>query len=518
MIKHPIKTLRQNPELVIIITLSILVILLRLPSLEHPFDNDSSAIAYHARLILRGEPLYGTHHPGHHLPAAYYLYALAFQLLGDSLWAIKFFLMLWTIVTVYLLYQLGALLINKITGFVAAVVYAILTSHLWMWGNSAEIELFANLPRIAAFLVLMHLIRLYPLSSQAAGTWKFVWVGLLSAIAFLFKAVYLSPLALAGFVLWFELWPNRTKTGAWQASIRRSIWIGLGFVAVLALVVGYFAVLGLLPRFLSVFTFGQGYTNVSVGGPQYALFYPILGLSYNNVSLLIFSLAGFIMIMINKTHRITPLLFLAVWYILSFIEASGFVRVFRFYYYLLIVPPLALLTAWFLLKIYRDLRQARPSNHWLAPFILTGLLTIALAISVAQNFNFYAHFVRYKLNQESYRNFLMNGSPFGPQLIQLQELANYVRQHTTPNDHIYYWSEDIQIYYLADRRCALDVIWPLYVEATGPRERIFKPATKYIIVDTTRPNPDWLWLYPELKQNYNLETVMYGQEIYHRVN
>ena len=145
-------------------------------------------------------------------------------------------------------------------------------------------------------------------------------------------------------------------------------------------------------------------------------------------------------------------------------------------------------------------------------------MTITLAISVAQNFNFYVHYLRYKSGQETHREFLLNGSPFGPQLIQIQELADYIRERTTPTDQVYYWSEDVQFYYLVDRRCAIDIIWPFYVAATGPRERIFAPATKYIIVDTSRPNPDWHWLYRELTKNYNLETVIYSQEIYHRLN
>ncbi|MBI1880614.1 MAG: hypothetical protein HYR94_20750 [Chloroflexi bacterium] len=492
--------------------------MLRLPSLEHPFDNDSSAIAYHARLILRGEPLYSTHHPGHHLPAAYYLYTLAFILFGDSLFAIKFLLMLWTIATVYLLYRLGAMIISRTAGVLAAIFYAILTSHLWMWGNSAEIELFANLPRIAAFLVLMNLTRLYPLSSQSAANWKFIFVGLLSAVAFLFKVVYLSPLTLAGFTLGLELWSNRTQMNVWRTTAIRCIWIGVGFGVTLLLVLSYFTSLGLLSRFLSVFTFGQGYTAVSVGGAQYALYYPILGLAYNNVALLIFCLAGLMMIVINKTYRATTLLPVALWLMLSFIEAGGLVRVFRFYYYLLTVPPLALLAAWFLLRIYHDLQQVRLSRRWLAPLAFAGLLTLTLAISIVQNFNFYAHYIRYRVGQETYREFLQSGSPFGPQLLQLQELAGYIQQRTSPTDRIYYWSEDVQLYYLADRRYPIDVIWTLYVNATGPRERIFAPTTKYVIVDTSRPDRDWTWLYPELTRHYRLETIIYQQEIYHRLS
>jgi hypothetical protein len=110
--KPLIKKSSYYQEWLIIIGLSLLVILLRLPSLDHPFDNDSAANAYHARLIVQGEPLYGLHHPAHHLPGVYYTYALAFSLLGDNVWAVKFLLLGWTIATVYLLYRLGSLLID----------------------------------------------------------------------------------------------------------------------------------------------------------------------------------------------------------------------------------------------------------------------------------------------------------------------------------------------------------------------------------------------------------------------
>ncbi len=509
----------SNRKWLMVVLLSLLVILLRLPSLEHPFDNDSSANAYHARLIARGEPLYGTHHPGHHLPAVYYTYALAFVLFGDRVGSVKFLLMLWTIATVYLLYRLGALLFGKRVGLLAAVFYAILSAHLWLWGNSAQIELFANLPRIAALLLVIHLTRSYPLDSPTAPTWKFIFIGLLSALAFLFKAIYLSPLLMAGVVLLLELWPNRTTAGAWRVTFIRVLWIGIGFTGGLLIVIGYFAFLGLLPRLWLVFTLGRAYTDTRIIGLSYALFYPLVGLAYNNLALLTFSLAGLIIIFFDKTRRTTALPLVAIWYILSFIEAGAFVRVFRFYYYLLIVPPLALLAAWFLLKVYHDLgQQFHLSRRWVAPSILAVLLTMALTISLAQNFKFYYHYVCYKVGQETLQEFLLNGSPFGPQLIQLQELADYIQQRTTSADTIYYWSEDVQLYYLANRRGPIETVWSLYVDAMGPRERIFTPSTKYVIIDTSRSDNDWLWLYPELNKNYNLEKVMYGQEIYRRLN
>jgi 4-amino-4-deoxy-L-arabinose transferase-like glycosyltransferase len=341
MIKKPTKKLVQNQEWVIAVALSLLVTLLRLPSLEQPFDNDSGAIAYHSRLIVRGEPLYGTHHPAHHMPAVYYAYALAFLLFGDSVWAVKFLLILWTIVTAYLLYRLGALMTDKATGALAAAFYSILTSHIYMWGTTAEIELFANLPHIATLLVLMCLM------TRHTAAWKFVFAGLLSAFTFLFKAVYFSPLAMAGLVLLIELWQTRATADAWRATLVRGLWLGVGFIAGLLPVVTYFGILGLLPRLLLVFTLGLGYVNHSAALVclQDRLLFPLFGLAINNAVLLIFSLAGLLMVALNKLQeyhserheRPTTLFYVAVWYILSYIEAS-IARIPFLHYYLLIVP------------------------------------------------------------------------------------------------------------------------------------------------------------------------------------
>lgn len=524
MIKKSTGELARDQEWVILVVLSLLVIFLRLPSLEQPFDNDSGATAYHARLIVQGEPLYGTHHPAHHTPAVYYMYALAFLLFGDSVWAVKFLLILWTIATVYLLYRLGALLMDMATGLLASILYAILTADIWLGGTSAVIELFANLPRIAAFLMLMRFM------TRPTAAWKFVFIGLLSVSAFLFKTVYLSPLALAGLALLLDLWQNRTKRDAWRTPILRGLWVCVGFGAGLLLVVAYFGFLGLLPRFLMAFTLGREYVNfrtTASTGPEYLLLYPLFGLALINAALLIYSLAALLSIVFNQLRgcrsgqgiESTTSLHLAAWYILSFVEA-GITHTLFPHYYLLIVPPLTLLAAWLLLKIYRDVKsQPWAASHFAANLALVLLLTIALFRSDDQNFYYYYHYVRYKLRLESFQDFLREGQPAaGPYLVRLQKLADYIQEHTSSTDFIYYWSSDVQLYYLADRRCPIDIIWPLYAEATGPYHRIFVPQTKYVILGDSfsRPRPDWL--YTELAAKYTLEKVIDGQEIYRRVD
>jgi 4-amino-4-deoxy-L-arabinose transferase-like glycosyltransferase len=515
-------------EWLILAVLSLLVLLLRLPSLELPFDNDNGSFAYHARLILGGEPLYSTHHPGHHLPGIYYAYALAFLLFGDSLWAVKLWLILGIIVSVYLLYWLGILWKDRGVGLLAALFYTILSAHLLLLGQNAPIELFANLPRLAAVLVLIYFL------TRKARDWIFIFVGVLSAFAFLFKAVYLSSLALAGLTLLVEWWSNRRSANQWQIPLRRLLWLGAGFLLGLLPVIIYLTGLGLWPRIYLGFVLGQRYVGASAG-PEYIILYPLMGLAINNVILLIFSLAGLGMIVITRRKEndgaqpqtIPTAHYLAAWYILSLIEA-GVNRTPYPHYYLLLLPPLALLAGWFVRTAYiYILSQSQSVYRFALTLAMTVLMTLALLISTGQNFSYYHYFFRYKLGLETYQSFLIKGWPAdGPGLIRVQQVADYIRTHTSPSDQIYYWSDRVQLYYLAQRRAPFDLLWPVYATDIGPYQEIsdlqtkyliFEQNTKYIIIDRSQdkppPNrPDWF--NANLLEKYVLETVIADQEIY----
>ena len=514
-------SIERKQQWLLFLAVCLLAILLRWPSLEQPLDNDGGARAYHARLILAGEPLYSSHHTGHHLPGIYYTYALALALFGDSGWSVKFLLILWTIPTLYCLYRLGIVLVNNAAGLLAALFYAVLSAHVWLWGQTAETELFANLPRIAAVLVVLHL------TQQQAPAWKFAFVGLLAAAAFLFKALYLSPLIMAGVVLLGEAWHKRQAAGVWSEMARRGLWVGTGFLSGLLPTILYFSWLGLLPRLLLVFTLGQDYAAASDVIPEAIPLFgpwilhpllPLLGLAINNAILLSFSLAGFLFVLIIGKYRSSPLIYLAAWYIFALFEAGINLELFA-HYYLLVVPPLSLLAAWFLLKLVGDIAERRTrANRWVAPGLLLALLALSLSVSIVQNYYYYYHYWQYKIGKETQADFVRNGWPdFGERIARASVLAAYVRERTDPADRIYYWSEDVQLYYLANRRSPLDTLWPIDVEATGSYHRIFVPQTKYVIVDRYREPAAPGWLYTSLSQRYTLEMVVDGQEIYRRL-
>lgn len=517
-----------NRDYLILGLLGLLVIFLRFPSLELPFDNDNGSDAYHARLILAGEPLYGSHHPAHHLPAIYYTQTLAFLLFGDSLWAVKLFLMLWIMISVYLLYRLGVALKDRVVGLLAGLFYTILSSHLLLLGQNATLELYANTVRLAGILVLIYMVR------NRALDWRLIWLGILSALAFLFKAVYLSTLLLAGLTLLFEWWQNRAIKEYWRITLRCSLWLVLGFLIGLLPVIIYFGLLGLWPRMYLVFILGQRYVGASAGWP-YIILYPLMGLAINNVLLLFFSLTGLMMIIItgfrqlrgNPSFTSPTAYYLAGWYGLSLFEA-GANRSLYPHYYLLLVPPLVLLAAWFIRVVYLYIQNQNHSTYRFGLTVtMTLLMALTLLISGAQNFDYHYHYWRYKLGLASYEDFLVKGWPAdGPGLVRVLRLADYIQAHTSSSEQIYYWSEWVQLYYHAHRRSAFDIVWPNFasdashyrdIPALDSKYQIFNPHTQYIIIDqgTSKPpppRPDWF--NTALVTNYKLETVITDQEIY----
>ena len=529
----------RQSGLVVLFVLAALVILFRLPSLDEPFDQDSSAIAYGARLIIQGEPLYTSYHPGHHLPLVYYICALAFALFGDRLFAVKFFLLLWTIPTAYLLLRLARHFVGEKGSWLAVVFFLLLTSERWLKGTTAEIELFANLPRIGAALWLLILLK------RDSPNWQFGLIGLLGAVSVLFKVVYISPLVLAAAMLWLEFWPQRRDDRARARLVGRLGWMAAGFAVGLLPVIAYFGALNLLPRLALALSLGQVHVGNSSDSPVFLVLYPLVGLGMSNLPLLILGLAGAWLMARDRSLPAWGRSILPLWLLLAWIEA-GVSRKLFLHYYLLIVPPLSLLASWLLVRLSsiqslrdpkgfgpswpapaclgRQARAGREKSLGAWPKIVAPAAVLVLAVGIAyvyRNGGYLVHYARYAAGQETYRDFVLNGwPPDGPILVALQDIADYVRAHSTPDDRIYIWSDDVQLYYLADRRCALDLIWPVYLESPavpgGPADmlrRLFAPTTKFIVVARDNP-PDWLR--QGLAENYRLAQVIAGREVYRR--
>lgn len=499
----------------ILLALVALVFLLRLPLLAQPFENDSSSFAYHARLILDGQPLYSSHHPGHHMPALYYLYALSFAVGGDNVVSIKLLLMIFTAVTVAILYLLGKTAVNRPVGLAAAVLTAVLFCHHSLAGTTSRIEQFVPLPQLAALFLLL----LWQQKGHKPA--HFFWIGLLGGITFLFKANYVGTFLLAGVYLLYLLWQGRAV--AWRAVLLRGLWIVAGLATAVIPFLLYFTAVGSWSGFVDVFLLGMNYTQVSqepLQSPIFIVVYPLALFAQNNLAVTLAGLAGFCLLLSQIVPRPTAvpmpaaLKWIALAFALGFVETS-FSRVYLHHYYLILIPTFTLLASWFVWQIGQALGKIGPA----ALFLFTA---VALLISARTHYPYYTHYYGgYLTGRESYQQVLNAGLPagVGQSMAVMQELGDYINGRTGPDDTIYYWSNLMELYYLADRRAPIDIIWPIYVEIDGRYEKIF--TAEYILIghDTPLGFDDTLpqWLQDGLATHYQLETTLYDQQIYRRL-
>lgn len=505
----------QKIELILLCILPIIVLLCRLPYSEKPLDEDSAANAYGGRLILHGEPLYSSYHPGHHLPIIYYIFALAFSLFGDSPEAIRFFLALWLIPTVWLLYFLSRTIADKKTSCLAVGLFLLLATDYVLEGHTAEIELFANLPRLAATLLLLKFIE------QKAAAWQFSLIGLVGAVAVLFKAIYISPLAITGIILLTQFWSHRKEQKYAGYLLRCVFWLGTGFLLGLLPVILYFSLLGLLPRLTLVFTLGQMHVSSEPVSPIFIFLYPLSGLALANAPLLVLGLTGALLLVLNGSTTPLPKNIVLLWFLMSFIEA-GFSRNPFLHYYQLIAPPLSLLAAWSIMYLYR-VAKAHPKIKRTAWVIPASLVLAVGGSYLFANGGYLFHYLRYKTGQETYQNFVLKSwPPTGHLLVAIQDVAVYIQSHSQPDDRIYLWGSEVQLYYLANRRCATDFIWPIYLEFApipgGQEEmqrQVLAATTKFIVI--TQDNPP-AWLTSGLAEHYNLVKTIGNRKIYQRLD
>jgi hypothetical protein len=490
------------------------IIFLRLPSILEPLENDSGATAYHARLILRGDPLYGTHHSGHHIPGVYYSYVVSFLLFGDQAAAPKWLLIPWTMVTAWILYQIGVSISGRLAGFLAAIFYSVISSHILMAGMTAEAELFANLPITAAVALGLGL------SQKPERVRAWFWVGGLCAAAVLYKVTFVAPVGV-GWVLIFTmaLWGS-DRDRRWHLALSRLTWLALGFFVPLSIVGAYFASQGLLERFLMIFTLGFTYTReisaeAGVDLPLYILF-PILVLALHNIAALILASfhavrQGFRLLKGDAKQRILSAGLLA-WILLSLAQA-GLTPVGFVHYVLLSTPPVGLMAALEIDTLKRMWFQ--PAQRSARVFFTVLVMSTVLVNSALVNGAVYRDYAAYALGRITYDEYLVGHQGTGTIHLKMSQVADYIRSRTDPEAKIYYWGNAVQLYYLLDRRCASENIWPYYAGAFESVEDLFGPQTPYMVVERSAFYDPPPWVDEYLVDAYILETTIDDHEIYH---
>jgi dolichyl-phosphate-mannose-protein mannosyltransferase len=411
----------------------LLTVAIRLPALLHPQPLDSEAMySVVANEIVDGGRPYADaveRKP----PLLFWTYAAVFKIAGKFNWkALHLFALVWTLCAMAGLYVIGRELFDRNTGLIAALFYSVFQP--WgLWSNlSADGEMLMNLPIIWAWAIAFR-------RNSSRMRPELFAAGALLGAAFLLK----QPAAIAAVPLGIYL-----LLPSYRAS--RSLTRTNSIIQAAMLTAGFFAALGLA----TIILWKQGILHEAVYWTIAGNDVPHVFWQKGVVRTLAFLVAclplviGSIMacrdgdeIWAGKMPERTALLGLLV---ASVIGAAAGARFYP-HYYVQLIPPLALLAAFYYAGLWS--RTIQPPNWLLRPRVTYAWLALTVI-----TFS------------------IIHWAGLAPRRLP-SEAGRYLFTHSNPEDRIFVWGQKMNIYLDAHRRPASRYIttFPLTGHVFGGR-------------------------------------------------
>jgi 4-amino-4-deoxy-L-arabinose transferase-like glycosyltransferase len=475
-------------EALFLLALALIPILLYLPFIGMPFERDEGVYATIAQGILDGKVPYRDLFDNKP-PLVYAWYAVSFTLFGESVFAPRILAALALSLTAVLLYQQARLALPKGAAYTAAILFAISTGLPWV-ALHANTEAYLLLPLVASLLAFTRGMK------DGKLGW-FLAAGLLAGLAMMTKQVAMwNLLALAMVTL---VWQHKTYGMNWRA-VAPVFWLFTGTLISLAAVALPFALTGSLDDFL--------YANLSYNWVYVRLITWAERLEYMGAIIFFLAVAapfvagaaaGLVVIFRRRAQAMDYVLIL--WAIASAIGVASGGRFFP-HYFLQLMPSLAVLTG---IVIYD--RFANGGHQTLsrpAWIVATALIVISVGTTT----------VVYLAPRQAEQQIVEQVYFQKEWEVSSQELGAYLKDRTGPNDLIFNYGRESQVYFYADRQPAIPYFYDWYVHyeddgmekvMTGLKE---SPPVYFVDSNQAPLFPDWEAAHPAelrefLDENYD---------------
>jgi 4-amino-4-deoxy-L-arabinose transferase-like glycosyltransferase len=461
------------------------LIIVRLPALVQPMGADQGLYAYVGERILDGGLPYKDawdQKP----PAVHFTYA-ALRAMWPHDSAVAIADLAAAVLTAWLLYRLGGVLVAPRTGQVAALLFLFLANPAFarLAGVSvrAQSETFIAVTVTGALLLLLR---------PGASPWRIAAAGVLFGIAFTFKynmVVY----AAAGTLMLF-LMPRKGD------DVRRAapVFVALGFMIPVSVVAALFAVRGALPDLYdATITYNVQYAGETYAGPldaiRYLLTFPIERARVDGLWLI--GGAGCAVLMgaslRSRDRMIAPVWVAAACLAIAINSSRGLPQ-----YFVQAGPALALAAAW-----AATLLWSRRTVVNVAVVVL-----VSYAVWRVNNFQKLAentwHDTQYVARQTTKPQHLARyGEPNVRKYsaLAVENLAEYLRVHSAEGETVYIFGFSAGAYVKADRVSASRFFWSRPVIA-GFNDGVPGYGAGGLLADLTRNTPkvialqqvDWL--------------------------
>jgi 4-amino-4-deoxy-L-arabinose transferase-like glycosyltransferase len=409
----------------------LVVCIVRVRLADAPLERDEGEYAYAAQSILTGvdpsECVYSMK-----LPGAYYVYALAMAVLGETPRAIRLALLVTSLATAGGVYALGRRWMDRPAGLVAAAVFLLFTADRWTMGSFAHATQFAALPAVAGML-----------AAQSPARWGPALAGLLLGAAVLIKqhagcfvplGLLLAAAAPAGSIV-----PSRAR----QRALVFSAGVALALVSAALLLVtqGSFG-----RMWLWLVQYAVEY--ISVNSPADAL--EILAIRWPTISqaawpFWLLAGGGLIAIWLHPWPRASRQALTGLGLASALSVVPGFY--FRPHYFILAAPAVALLGAAAISSVVRIVARRQPTAAVAWALVLAAGVTASYVVREREYL--------FRMTPRDLIRAVYGGNPF----LEAVPIAAYIAAHTTPADRIAVLGSEPEIYFYAARRAATGYVY-----------------------------------------------------------
>ncbi len=482
-------------ELIFLLVLAAIPVLLYLPFSGTPFERDEGVYATIAQGILRGDMPYRDLFDNKP-PLVFVWYAISFSLFGESVYAPRIVAAACLGVTAVLLYHQARIALPQGAAYAAAILFAISTGLPWV-ALHANTEAYMLLPLVGSLLAFTHGMK------EEKLKWFFV-AGLLVGLAMMTKQVAMwNLLALALVAL---IWHRRTAENSWQA-IAPTFWMFTGALISLSIVALPFALTGSLDDFLYAnLSYNWVYVNFLSWAQRFAnLGYGMLFFSAIAAPFIAGSIAGLVVIW-RRRAAVTDYV-LILWAVASAIGVASGGRFFP-HYFLQLMPSLAVLTG---VVIYD--RFVNGNQHVLSrPAWMMALFFIVVSVGTTAVLYISPLEAEQRVSERVYQQKEWERTS--------ENLGNYIQARSNPDDTIFNYGRESQLYFYADRAPAVPYFydWVLEYDENALAEIIagLDEARPVYIVDSAQAPlfDDWDAAHPQILRDFLAEGYDYMGRVY----
>jgi len=453
-----------------------LVLVIRIRLLEIPFERDEGEYAYAGQLMLQGIPPYKLAY-NMKFPGTYAAYAVIMSIFGQTIGAIHLGLLLVNAATIVLIFLLGRRLMNPTAGIAAAMSYAILSMSPSVLGLAAHATNFVVLPVVGGTLLLLN-------ESDRQQFGRLFASGLLFGLAVLMKQPALFFIVFAAIYLVSKGVQRGTRL---RDISLESLFFTVGVILPLGIALLLLWRAGVFDRFwFWAIDYARQYgTLVPLSeAPQIFLrsVREVVGAGW---TLWMLAGIGVVVGLLDNRVRASVIFLLGLLLASALAVCPGFY--FRYHYFVLVLPAISLLVG-AAISEFSDLLAGRTI---LVRFMPLLVLCAALSAPILSD-----RTLLFTLSPIEACRRIYPESPFPESL----RIAEYVREHTRPDDTIAVLGSEPQIYFYSQRRSATGYI---YVYGLMEPQKYARQMQEEMMgeIERARPmylvsvvvNDSWLW-------------------------